>query len=491
MNLAMSPESWALLMFGGLALMLALRFHIGAAMLIVSVVGAILLYGSAGLSMSAVAAFSSVGTFTLTAIPLFILIGELLFRSNLAFEALLAIDRAFRRLTGRVAMLAVGGGSVLGVLSGSALASTSVLGGTLIPEMLRRGYDRRLAAGSVLGAGGLSMVLPPSAVVIVWGATAGVPVGPLLIAGIIPGLLMAVGYATVVLAWANLFGGAEKSRRVSRRAREADAVQVPASTAVSASLTSTGADSLAAPAGAGVATPDPDASAAAPSTTPSAEVGTGRAFLSLGVVLVVAAVTLGMILTGMATPSESAAVGLFLVLAACVLMRRLSRQVAVVALRHTVMSTGMIFFLIMAANIYSRVVAGSGIVRSFVDVITSISANTYVLIAIMLFIVIVLGLFLEAMAICLLTIPLFMPIVTMHGIDPIWFGMLMIICIQIGTVTPPLGMSLFVMRRYMPSDMPLGQIYRAAVPFVVSDLLVVTLLVAAPVLVLWLPGLMS
>ncbi|QYH35461.1 TRAP transporter large permease [Salinibacterium sp. M195] len=454
-----APALWASIFFGGLAILLLLRFHIAAALMTISVLGAILLYGPLpGVQLSVLAATSSISTFTLTAIPLFILMGELLFRSGLALAGIRALDLMFARVRGRVAYLTVGAGGVFGVLSGSAVASTGVLGGTLVPEMLRRGYSRRLAAGSVLGAGGLAMILPPSAVVIVWGATAGVPIGPLLIAGIIPGIMMALGYAFVVFIWSKFFGGAEPAATTKLAAQER-----PGSALGS---TNDGADPA------------------------IAKKETREAWLAMVALGAIVATTLSVIIAGIATPSESASIGLVMTVIAVAAFKRLSIKVIVESVRQAILSTGMIFFLILGASIYAKVMAGSGVVREFVGALTSFSDNSYVLIVIMLVIVIVLGLFLESIALVLLTIPLFNPIISTLGIDPIWFGLMMIIAIQIGTVTPPMGMSLFVIKRYMPASMKMSEVYKAVLPFVSSDLLVIIVIMMFPILTSLLPSLM-
>ncbi|TCP53073.1 tripartite ATP-independent transporter DctM subunit [Tamaricihabitans halophyticus] len=453
----LSPAMWLALFVGGLAILVLLRIPVAIALLTVSSIGAVLLYGfSPGIEMTVVSMVSGLTTFTLTAVPMFILMGELLFRSGVAFSAIGAAERGLARLPGRLAFLSVGMGAVLGVLSGSVMASTAMLAGTLAPEMERRGYSRRLATGSILGSGGLAMVLPPSTVVIVWGATAGVPVGPLLIAGVVPGVLMAVGYAVVVGAWAYFFGGAERPAVLGKaRVRQGQHQ-----------------------------TPEPSSG-----TAVSTEDSRGSLVNLVALVGMIVGV-LALILFGIATPTEAAAVAVGLTALILLVQRRLTREVLRESIKHTLLSTGMVFLIIAGATIYGRVMAGSGTVTAFVDGITSVTGNPTLLLVIMLATVIVLGLFLEAIAIVLLTIPLFMPIVQIAGFDPLWFGILMIIAIQIGTVTPPFGMSLFVIRQYAPKSMPMSELYRAAVPFVLSDLTIVVLLVLAPSIVTALPALM-
>lgn len=449
--------------------MLMARFPIGVALLVVSVGGAMLLFGvGPGLEMSIIASVSSVSSFTLIAIPLFILMGEILFRSGLMLTAITGLDRLLGNVKGRLAYLAVFGGGVMGVLSGSAVASTAVLGGSLIPEMRKRGYSPKLASGSVLAAGGLAMVLPPSAIVIVWGSTAGVPVGPLLMAGVMPGILMAIGYALVVKIWLKRDPQADGGHEDAWKGSNSRTNEVEASTG---GLKAAGM-------------PTQVIALAGREDGPSR----GQVRLASLWLLVIVVVTLGSILFGIATPSESAALGVVLTLIAALTMRKLNWSSLYQSLYHALLNTGMIFFLVIGASIYARVMSGSGLVRWFVEVLTSVTDSTIILTILMIAIVIVLGLFLESISLLLITIPLFMPIVTAAGIDPLVFGIAMIVAIQVGTVTPPLGMSLFVMRKYIPSGVPMKSIFTSVIPFLASDLTVIALIFIFPALATWLPS---
>lgn len=462
--------AWALFMFGGLAVMLLARFPIGVALLVVSVGGAMLLFGvGPGLEMSIIASVTSVSSFTLIAIPLFILMGEVLFRSGLMLTAITGLDRALGRVRGRLAYLAVFGGGLMGVLSGSAVASTAVLGGSLVPEMQKRGYSPKLASGSVLAAGGLAMVLPPSAIVIVWGSTAGVPVGPLLMAGVVPGILMAIGYAIVVTLWVRKDPSADNGHAAAWRGSRPKTSDSPASSgALSAAGMPTKVVTL--------------AEAEGPS---KAQVRVASVWLA-----VIVLITLGTILLGIATPSESAAIGVVLTILATLATRNLTWSALYRSLYHSLLNTGMIFFLVIGASIYARVMSGSGLVRWVVNALTSVTDNSLVLLVIMVVIVVILGCFLESISLLLITIPLFMPIISAIGVDPLAFGIAMIIAIQIGTVTPPLGMSLFVMRKYVPQEVPMKTIYTAVIPFLSSDIIVIALVLVFPALATWLPSIL-
>lgn len=184
-----------------LIIVLLLRVPVAFGMLAIGIVSSFLIFGSfsATSKLVGLSVLSSVNSFTFSAIPLFILMGEILFRSKIAQEALEEISVLMRGVPGRLPMVAVAGGGAFGLLSGSSLANTALFSRTLLPQMRDAGYNRDLSAGSILASGGLAMVLPPSALGILWGGIAQVPIGPLMMAGIIPGILMAIGYVIIVL----------------------------------------------------------------------------------------------------------------------------------------------------------------------------------------------------------------------------------------------------------------------------------------------------
>ena len=424
---------------GLLALLLLLRVPVAFAMLGVGAIAAVVLYGDvdAALNQVALSILGSVTSFTFTAIPLFIFMGEVMFRTQVAQDALEEISLVLRRLPGRLSMVAVGGGAMFGLLSGSTLANTALFGRTLLPEMEARGYDSRLAAGSILAAGGLAMILPPSALAILWGGIAGVPIGPLLIAGIVPGLMMTLGYALIVVVWSRR-GGAGPSENTERRT-------------VNEALRS----------------------------------GVRRA-LAPGVIV---AVVLGSIFFGLATPTEAAALGA----TAALLLGLLTRRLSWIGLRDasvgTVRTTTMIFAIVLGSTLYAQLMSFSGATRGMVEAVTSSVNHSAVMLLVIMAVLLVLGSFIDQVSIMLVTAPLFMPIVDAFGWDPVWFSLLLLINLQIANTTPPFGMSLFVMKGVAP-HLSMGSLYRAVLPWIGSDLVVLVTLAIFPTLVLFLPGLM-
>lgn len=421
-----------------LVIVLLLRIPVAVGMFATGIVSALLIFGniSAVSKLVGLSVLSSVNSFTFSAIPLFILMGEILFRSRLAQEALAEISLLMRRIPGSLPMVAVAGGGAFGLLSGSSLANTALFSRTLLPQMRDAGYPRDLAAGSILASTGLAMVLPPTALGILWGGIAQVPIGPLLMAGIIPGAIMALGYVIIVL-WKSR-GGKGKHAFKPRSAAEIFS-------------------------------------------------GFVKRLLVLGVL---AFAVLGLIFFGVATPTESAALGATAsIIVAAVIAKLKPRQLweaAVAAVR----TTTTIFFLVMASTLYSQIMAYMGATEGLVDWLTGSVTNAALMMIIIIILLVILSAFIDQASIMMITAPLLMPIAADFGWNTIWFSMIVLVTLQIGNISPPFGMSLFVMKSAAPW-MPMSGLYRAAFPWIVSDLIVVAILALFPWLVLLIPNLMT
>lgn len=427
------------LFVAGLLLVLTLRIPVAFGMFALSIIACLLIFGSIETTSTLIglSVLSSVNSFTFSAIPLFILAGEILFRSRIAQDALTEMGQLLRRVPGRLPMLAVAGGGAFGLLSGSTLANTALFGRTLLPEMREAGYNTRLATGSILASGGLAMILPPSALAILWGGVAQVPIGPLLMAGLIPGILMAIGYCLIVLVW-------------SRRTSAADEDIPPAR------------------------------------TVQAAAVGILK---SLTVPGLLAVLMLGLIFTGLATPTEAAALGAVGSIIFALILGRLTRQELWNALIGAVRTTATIFFLVMASTLYSQLMAYQGATSGLVSWATESVSNEVVMLILIMLLLIALGAFIDQASIMLITAPLLMPIANGFGWDPLWFSILVLINLQIGNTSPPFGMALFVMRGVAPW-VSLPTIYRAVIPWIISDIVVIIILAVFPPLVTFIPSLM-
>lgn len=429
-----------------LILVLFLRIPVAFGIFAVGIISSLLIFGDIEVTsrLLSLSVISSVNSFTFTAIPLFILMGDVLFRAHIAQDAIVEIAKLLRRVPGRLPMVAVAGGSAFGILSGSSLANTALLSRTLLPQMKAAGYDTRLSAGSILAAGGLAMVFPPSALAILWGGVANVSIGPLLIAGIVPGILMALGYVTIVL-W------------TSRKAAVGDS--------------------------------SPDAAQNLPPRRTGAEIL--RGFLSnLLLPGIIAVTVLVVIFTGIATPTEAAAFGALASIILAFATGRFSVKELLGAGVGSIRITGTIFILVMASTLYSQIMAYMGATAGLVAWVSSSIANGALMIFLIVALLVILSCFIDQASIMLITAPLLMPIVTQFGWDPVWFSIIVLVTLQIGNISPPFGMGLFVMKSTAPW-LPLFTIYRAAVPWIISDLVVVLILCLLPWLVTFLPQLMA
>lgn len=427
------------LFIGALLVVLFLRIPVAWGLFAIGIVSSLIIFDTfeATTTLASLSVISSVNSFTFSAIPLFILMGEILFRSRIAQDALAEISLLMRRVPGRLPMVTVAGGAAFGLLSGSSLANTALFSRTLLPQMRAAGYDTKLSAGSILASSGLAMVLPPTALGILWGGIAQVPIGPLLMAGIIPGLLMAVGYVFIVLYQ-------------SRGEKTHDSEGMP----------------------------DRNAS----------EVIQGfmRNLLIPGVL---AFVILGIIFFGIATPTESAAIGATASLVIAMSIGRLPLRELMNACISSARITGSIFILVMASTLYAQIMAYMGATQGLVAWVSDSIANEALMLFLILVLLVLLSAFIDQASIMLITAPLLMPIAAGFGWDVVWFSILVLVTLQIGNISPPFGMSIFVMKGVAPW-IPLPTLYRSAIPWIISDLVVIFILAFFPWLVLVVPSLM-
>ncbi len=433
---------WSLvliLMLGLLCALMALGLPVAFAFFGVNIVGAIIfLGGEAGLSQLARGAFSSLANFTLVPIPLFLLMGEVLFQTGVAFRAIDAVDRLITRVPGRLSIVSVLGGTVFSSLSGSTIANTAVLGSMLLPEMLKRGYHPTLAMGPIMATGGIAMLIPPSALAVLLGSLAGISISKLLIAGIIPGLMMSVLFLGYVILRAALRPDLAPVYDVAR-------------------------------------------------LTPWQR---WRPFLVYVVPLFgIFLVVVGSILLGYATPTESAALGCVASAIAAAAYRSLTWSNLVKACRETAKISVMILFIIVASVTFSQILAFSGATNGLLSVIEGVQASELGILLAMLAVLLFLGAFMDQVSMIMITLPFFVPLADTVGINLLWLGVLMLIVMEVSFTTPPFGLLIYVMKGVAPPEITLRQIYAAAAPFIGLAMIVLALLVTFPALATWLPEL--
>ena len=434
-------EWWAVLGFFILALLLVLAsgFPIAFGFLLINLAGALIFMGPMGLQQMTLQIFSSLSTFTLTPIPLFILMGELMFHSGIANNTIDVIDKWLGRLPGRLSLLAAGAGVLFAALSGSTLANTAMLGTVLLPEMRRRGYKSSMAVGPIIGVGGLAMLIPPSSLAVVLASIGHISVGKILVGGVMPGLLLGGLIATYVVmrCWLD------------------------------------------------------------PSVAPSYDVagasfrekltGTITYMLPLGFIIFM---VLGLMLLGVATPTEAASSGALATLLVTVVFKRLNWKMIKASLTGTLDISIMVFMIIAASNTFSSLLAFSGATRGLLGVVEHLEVPPLVVLIGMQFVVFVMGTFMETISIMMICMPIFIPIVKVLGFDPVWFGVLMLVNFETGFITPPFGMLLFVMKGVAP-DLSIKEICYAAIPFIMIELLTMAVIIAWPQVVMWLPNLVK
>jgi tripartite ATP-independent transporter DctM subunit len=427
-----------LLRLGPLCALLLLGLPVAFAFFVVNVAGAIVfLGGDAGMSQMVRNSATALTNYSLAPIPLFILMGELLLHSGVAFRAIDAIEKLIARVPGRMPIVSVVGGTVFAALSGSSLANTAMLGSALLPNMLERGYEPRIAMGPIMATGGIAMLIPPSALAVLLGSLAGMSISKLLIAGIIPALMMSVLFIGYIVAVCVL----DPSRA-----------------------------------------PRDDA-------PPLAGWARFRPFVVdvLPLSLVFVAV-IGSLVGGIATPTESAALGCVASGIAALGYRALTWRNFIVSLRETARISVMILFIIVASVTFAQILAFSGATGGLVDLVKESQLPALGLVVGMVLVLLFLGCFVDQVSMLMITVPLFIPMANSAGIDLLWLGVLYLLTMEISFLTPPFGLLLFVMKGVAPKGVTLGEVYRAAFPFLALEMLVLAALIALPALGTWLPN---
>lgn len=430
-----------ILLFGGLTLVLLTGAPIAMAFIGVNLVGALFFFGGAeGIGQVVRNGVGSITSFSLTPIPFFILMGELLLHSGVAMKAIDAFDNVIGKVPGRLAVVAVTAGTVFSAISGSTVATTALLGGLLLPQMLNRGYHPTMAMGPIMAIGGVDALIPPSAIAVLMASLSGISISGLLIAGVVPGLLLSVMFVCYIIVRSMI--SPEMAPSFTKQEVSGWAKWRPVVVNV----------------------------------TPLIAI-----FL-----LVVMAMSFGW-----ATPTESAALGALATGLVCKAYRSLTWKDLVVSLRGTASISGMILFIMLGATTFSQILVFTGATDGIVNLVTESKLEPWMVLAILLGILLVLGCFLDQVAILLITLPFYMPLVKVLGFDPIWFGVLYLICMQLGLITPPFGMLLFTMRGVAPAHITTRQIWVAVIPFVIMGLIALGLVAAVPSLATWLPRAMG
>ncbi|MFC1902583.1 TRAP transporter large permease subunit [Chloroflexota bacterium] len=435
-------EWWLVLLiiFSFLIVVMLSGLPIAFCFMLLNIIGVYIFWGGeVGLSQLILSVFTSLGRFTLMPVPMFVLLGEVMFHSGMGLNMIDVLDKWLGRLPGRLGLLAVASATMFSTMSGSTMATTAMLGTLLTPEMEKRGYKKPMSIGPIMGSGGLAMLIPPSGLAVLLAAVAEISIGRLLIAGIIPGLVIAFFYASYVIF------------RCWLQPSIAPSYEVP-STSLAEKL-----------------------------------IATVKYVLPLGSIVFV---VLGFIFLGIATPTQAAALGAVSCLVLATFYGKLNWDLVKKSVTGTVQVTAMTFMIIGGAVAFSQVLGFSGATKGLLGFVVGLPLAPIILFIAMQAILLILGMFMSAVAIMMISIPIYMPIIYALGFDPIWFGLIMLINMEMAMTTPPFGMLLFVMRGVAPKGTTMVDIYLAGIPFLLCDLSTMLLIIAFPIVALWLPGMM-
>ena len=433
-------------LLGMILFFMFLGIPVALAFLAANVIGAVYFMGGSGslgvqmargIGQLANNAIPTVTSFNLMPVPMFLLMGEIFFHTGLANRMFTAVDRLMGKLPARLSFVTVAGGTAFATLSGSSMGSTALLGSLMVPEMQKRGYKKHMAIGPILGTGGLAMLIPPSALAVLLGTLAELDIGALLIAGIVPGLMLAVFYVILILGMALIDPTAAPAYEVE-------------GTTIGEKLRLVIVDII-----------------------PMISV-------VIGVILV--------IMMGIATPSESAAFGCLGVVLLAALYRSLSWEGVVKSVTGALKVTTMALLIIFGSATFSALLAFSGASSGLIRWATAFDLAPTTMLLVMFLILLVLGMFMDQLSMMLLTVPIFFPLAQTLGFDLIWFAVIILLALEISFTTPPFGLLLFVMKGVSAPGTTMRDIYVSAIPFMGCAVLLVILLVLFPPIALWLPG---
>jgi len=430
-----------ILLLGTMVVLMLSGMPVALSFLLVDIIGAFIFMGGAnGVVQLILNIEESLTSFSLLPVPLFVFMGDVMFHSQLGFKAIDVLDHWIGKIPARLSLLAVIGGTVFSTMSGSTLATTAILGSLLVPDMERRGYHKSMSIGPVMGSGGLSMLIPPSALAILLAALNQISVGGLLIAGILPGIMIASCYASYVVIRGflqpHLAPPFEVQEISFRRKIKDTAVYV----------------------------------------------------LPLGLIIFL---VIGLIFLGIATPSESAALGALGTLALAFAYGRLSWEVLKKSILGSVKITGMMFIIIVGSMTFSQIMAFSGASSGLIQIVTNLDLAPIMILICMQVTLLFLGCFMDNLSMVMVAVPIFLPIVQALHFDTLWISLIMLINMEMANTTPPFGLLLFVMKGVSHPDTTMSQIYRAGLPFLLCDTFVMMLVMIFPQIALFLPSLMK
>jgi len=396
--------------------------------------------GIPGLKQLVLGMRSQLCNFNFTPILFFVIMGEVFFQSGIISRTMDALSKLVRKVPGRLSVITLLGGGIFAALSGSSLGNTAMFGSLMAPEMVRRGYNKAMVTGSIMASGALAMIIPPSNQAVMMGGIASISVNKILLGAIGPGILMLLLYIGYVVI--------SCIRKPSLAPKELDEVE----------------------------------------NTTSAE-RAKSILVNIVPLLFIFVVVIGVIFSGFGTATEAAALGALAsyILAAC--YGKFNFKLLINTLIGSLKTSTMLMLIIAGSSGFSQVLSLTGASRQAVLAITQAVSSPTLVLFVMLLIAFLMGLFVEQAAIMMICLPLFMPLVSAYGIHEIWFAVLFLLLLQIGQFTPPVGLSLFVMKGVSPPEVTMNDIIKGAIPFLIIDIVAVLIIVLIPPIVTAIPGL--
>ena len=427
----------ALILFGlGVGLMM-LGIPVAIAFFATNIVAAVMFMGGAnGIVQVINNGFGGMTSFALVPIPMFLLMGELFYHTGLAAKCFNAADKLLGNVRGRLAYVTLIGGTAFAGPAGSSMGACALLGSLMVPEMMRRGYNKYLSIGPIMGVGGLAVIIPPSALTVLLATLGRTDVGDLLIAGVIPGFVLAVMYGILIWGWtiydpsaAPAYAVKPASRREKMKLLLVDVIPM-----------------------------------------------VGIIVFSVLVMIV-----------GWCTPTEAAALGAVSVIALAACYGAMTWKAFVKSLDGALRVTVMAFLIIFGSATFAQVLAFTGASSGLMNWALSFQVTPLSMLLIMIGVILFLGCFMDQLSMMLLTAPIFFPLAKTLGFDLTWFGLIMLLALEIGYTTPPFGLLLFVMKGVAPKGTSMRDIYLAGMPFIACVLLLIVLIILFPPLATWLP----
>ena len=432
----MSIEMITLLFFGSLLFFLVLGLPLAFVLGGVSVIFLYFTWGPDAFYMVASQIWSTMGNFTLVAIPLFVFMAMVLERTGVAKDLYRMMYLWWGGLRGGLAIGTLGICAIFAAMCGISGAAVVAMGTIALPSMLERGYDKRMVLGCINTGGGWGILIPPSILMILYSLITGVSVGQMFAAGVLPGILLMVLTCIYIIVRCyfqpHLAPALPKDERASWREKM-------------------------------------------------------LALRAVILPIIIVVVTLGSIIAGVTTPTEAAAVGVFGALVSALVYRKFSWELMRDASIRTFKLTGMIMWILFAAHAFSAAYQSMGAQELIEGMITGIPGGPWAVIITMMVIVFFLAMVLDPVGIMLITLPVFLPIVQSMGFDPVWFGILFVINMEIGYMTPPFGFNLFYLKGIVPPSITMKDIYKSIIPFVIVEIIGIILIMIFPEIATWLP----